>query len=65
MSIRVSLLDLHNGRKGQVIIMAVGDDHRIHNRYIINLARHVGVTFRTEERDWAATVLEDGIKENA
>ena len=49
MSVRVQSLYLLDGRVGEVVVMVVGDDHRVHVRDVFDLARHVGVSLWAHE----------------
>jgi hypothetical protein len=61
----VLLDDLQDGRMAHVVIMAMADHHSVDVRNILNLARHVCVSFRSKEADWTTPGREDGIEQNS
>jgi hypothetical protein len=65
MAVRVSLMDILDGWKGEMIIVIVRDDDRIDGRYIRDLARRLCITLGPQPRQRGASILEDRVEQHS
>jgi len=63
--VRVLLLDFEDGRQTEMVVVVVRDDDNVNERDVFDIARHRGVSRRTDPGRWRAAPREDGVEEYA